>query len=418
MTAPVPQPTVSADKTPQKKPNFSPTLGPLENYNKTPDDYQKELILKHKLRGGALQRDIIMWIQLYTWGARVKTEWVRFTHTKLAELCDGADKSSVTKSIADLVARNIIAVKDGNGCTSAKYYKLTPEKWADVPPCEPASDSPPPPAQDADDTVNEEESEADPREPFGGKLIVKPGKKAARVPARLEPQGREPVDFRIEYANTGDHPVEVSASATADILLISFSARTKGESQNRQLVNWDHQEQKAKGSTISELQPRITEFAPVVSLLLLSEFETPFFLDNPNDMTFILKIVENAGPDLSPEEFETYCRSQLYIMRKKRKALIVPGLLPAFAEQAAFKHKGLKTHREAEAKNRPAPPPPPTFTPEELAILAEHEARVAQLCDRCRGRQTDPTGFRREGNKHLPVPCTECHGTGRKGGGA
>lgn len=111
-------------------------------YSKTPHEYGDVLIRpdekgRTKL-GGALQRDLVYWIERHTWGKNVgasgskveRPEFAKLSLSQLAKLC-GSDRRSVARSLADLADRGIIEARDRQGCgpTVAKMYKLTPAKW-------------------------------------------------------------------------------------------------------------------------------------------------------------------------------------------------------------------------------------------------------------------------------------------------
>jgi len=177
---------------------------------------------------------------------------------------------------------------------------------------------------------------------FAAKVVVRPGqKKPACVPACLAPKDRDPVDFRIECSNTGQTPIEVSASNRDDVLLIILSA-VPPPKQSRYL---DRTRDVHIPSSVNPIQSnqQVTDFTSAISAILLSEFEKPF---NPTtvdaDQKFLANILTNAGPDLPAPDFEQYCRAELQTMRTKRKKLIDSGLLVAFAAQAAARHNAGK----------------------------------------------------------------------------
>ena len=89
-------------------------------YTKVPHDYG-ELIRGNKL-GGALQRDLVYWIERETWvrkrvkGEIVRPEFAKLSFGQLAKLCGGVERKNVVVAIADLERRRIIEARDRTGC--------------------------------------------------------------------------------------------------------------------------------------------------------------------------------------------------------------------------------------------------------------------------------------------------------------
>jgi hypothetical protein len=196
-------------------------IGPLKNYSKTPDEYL-HLITGEKL-SGSLQRDLIYLIQMNTWGGKDKAEWTRMTLAEMARYCPGSDRPSISRALADMTKRGLIEMKEANGSTAIKLYKLTPERWKDAPKYEPKAIK-----EASDDTSARRRS-------IGDKLLVRPHRKAACVPIRMAQKDREPVEFQIQYLNEGEMPFEVSATTEADILHLQQQAHKKQRKGERGL---------------------------------------------------------------------------------------------------------------------------------------------------------------------------------------
>jgi hypothetical protein len=396
MQTPVSEPTSPAPSRAKTRSKPKVKAPPDGFYTKLPNEFFKYLMAEDKLIGKT-QIYAVLCILRHTWGADGRPEWASLSIDQIAEECGKADRMGMHRVLIDLHERDIIEAEERKGCAT-KRYRLTPEKWEKAR----LREATPEPARE----------KQKPAEPASDKLVVQPGRKPMCVPARMEPKDREPVDFRFELVNTGSLPVEVSPLVEADVVRIVFCSNPPEEAkEKRTLIGL----QSYKKKTDSEQNQQLSIFGAAISRILRLELENPFFLDNPLDMALALKTIEKAGPDLPVEVFEAYCHKHYGIMRKK-KLRLSPGILPDFAEQAAEEYRKLKLLRELEAKNRPAPPPPPTFTAEELAELAEIEARQALLCERCGGTMQDPTAFRQQNGKKLPVDCTACNGTGRKAG--
>jgi hypothetical protein len=404
MTAPVPNPT-DVPESPRRQPKRAPGE-PLVNYTKIPNGYD-ELVDQNKLVG-ALQRDIVWKLARHTWGSEERPEYAPMSGRQIAKICH-ADPANTHRALADMTERGILEATQGKGCRNQKFYKLTPDKWKDArPPAPEVAATEPEPTPDDVPAAAEKVPQTAP--PSNDKLIVRPGTKGKRpyLTACLALPGRDPLDVRIEFENTGAESYSAAIRTENDALVFSgaFLPERRTDSESTAVYK--------QRSTLSPAEnTRLTDFSAAISRVLLSELEIPFFLDNPLDMTLALNVLEKAGPDLPPEVFEAYCHRHFAIMRKKRLPLS-PGLLPAFAEQAAFQHKGLKVLREQEAKNRPAPPPPPTFTPEEIAELAQIVAQQALLCDFCKGTGEHPHARKNQNGKQIPLECDVCSGTGKK----
>lgn len=176
-------------------------------YSKTPHAYGDVLIRaeartgRTKL-GGALQRDLVYWIERETWGKNAgsvtkveRPEYAKLSLTTLAKLC-GSDRRTVARSLADLVERGIIEARDRKGCgpTVAKMYKLTPERWKEAPYYEPkALENPPEVEEDEED--DEAEAPAIPE----AESTVSPGKASRPQAVAVTPRQGPPITISLVY---------------------------------------------------------------------------------------------------------------------------------------------------------------------------------------------------------------------------
>lgn len=341
---------------------------PPWTYSTMPNAFD-DLIADGKL-SGVLQRDVIWIILRATWGADGRPEYARLSLREIARRCR-EDSGNVGRAVADLAKRKILEINEGKGCSkTAKLYKLIPENWKDAAPYEAPKAKPV--DDEADDAEGTDEDNPQHKRLHGGKLIVRPGKKPARTAARLEPKDREPVDFKIEYANTGTSPVEVSATTTADVLTITVNAKaTESERKENKRVF-----PTAPHQTPLLINQRLTEFSTAICELSLSEFQKPLDPADPTDRKYISDICELAGPDLPAAEYAAYARSEIRTMREGRKN-VASGILRPLATQAATRHARLK---QAKALHRPAPNSQPVSDDDENAWLEQI-------------RRDDPAGY-------------------------
>ena len=193
-------------------------------YSKTPHEYGDILIRpddKGRTRlGGALQRDLVYWIERHTWGKNIgapakveRPEFAKLSLSQLAKLC-GSDRRSVARSLADLTERGIIEARDRKGCgpTVAKMYKLTPARWKKAPYYEP-----PKLADDPDDDPEIEEAreayDEAMREQEDHEATVDPGKVSKPQAVAISPtKGAPAVQIRIVYRPV-DFPFPVAFSS-------------------------------------------------------------------------------------------------------------------------------------------------------------------------------------------------------------
>lgn len=178
-------------------------------YSKTPHEYGDILIRpdekgRTKL-GGALQRDLVYWIERHTWGKNVGSsakvelaEFAKLSLSQLAKLC-GSDRRSVARSLADLTERGIIEARDRQGCgpTVAKMYKLTPARWKKAPWYKP------PTLTEADEAEAEEDAAEDStviEAAAQPEATVDPGKVSKPQPVAVSlSKGAPAVTVRISY---------------------------------------------------------------------------------------------------------------------------------------------------------------------------------------------------------------------------
>lgn len=183
-------------------------------YSKTPHEYGDVLITPDKKGrtklGGAIQRDIVYWIERNTWGNAKRPEFAKISLSAFAKLC-GSDRRTMARSIADLVTRGIIEARDRKGCgpTVAKMYKLTPTRWKEAPYYEPK-------AMELDDIPEEDdETEDSPElvEPAVAEATVEPGKVSKPQPVAVSPsRGAPAVTIRMVYRSQ-DLPFPVAFKA-------------------------------------------------------------------------------------------------------------------------------------------------------------------------------------------------------------
>lgn len=185
-----------------------------ESYTKNPHEYGDILIRPNsdgqtKL-GGALQRDLVYWIERNTWGKNIGTpqrverpEFAKLSLADLAKLC-GSDRRTVARSLADLEKRQIIQARDRGadlGPNAEKMYKLTPARWKKAPYYDPNSETMCRPRK-----VDATPAEAAPEE------SVEPGKVSKPQPVAVSlSKGAPEVTVRISYRPL-DFPFPVAFS--------------------------------------------------------------------------------------------------------------------------------------------------------------------------------------------------------------
>jgi len=410
----MPAKPVSRRTTPQAKARTEyhkvPTKTPAEDpgrYSKTPHDYGDVLIApdaKGRTRlGGALQRDLVYWIERNTWGKNtgtpvkvIRPEWAKLSLTQLARLC-GSDRRTVARNLADLVARGIIEARDRTGCgaTVAKMYKLTPERWRKAPYYEPKvmdlEDVPE--DQEEDDAevpelvaTDEPERTVDPGKVSKPQAVaVSPSRGAPVVAIRLVYRSVDlpfPVAFKAAPGRNGR--VQISCRATApQRFAIHSPSETVVTVEDNQLTSY-------------------------------SAFITPFVLSvwgKAADETLLNQIVEAAN-GAPVAVYERVVRARFEGSRKRHTT----GLLIELAKDAKHAHDAERSEAwrksAAEARRR-AQDSPGVVTPAE--DMAEPQADPWP-CQPCNG--TGNAGTWDKG-KFTPrtkpyVTCPKCKGTGKE----
>lgn len=390
-----------------------PTTTPADDpaaYTKNPHEYGDVLIRpdsKGQTRlGGVLQRDLVYWIERHTWGKNVgspqkvvRPEWAKLSLSQLAKLC-GSDRRTVARSLADLKFRGIIEWRDRTGCgnTTAKMYKLTPEKWKKAPYYESKA------MELAADEIEEAEAEETPelmatdgpeRTVDPGRVskpqavAVSPSKGAPVVAIRLVYRSLDlpwPVSFRATPGRNGR--VQISCRATAPQF---FANPSPSDVANKENSNYE----------------------TAINRLMVSEFEKPFApATDPSDKKFFQSIVEAAGPDLHPDFFDSYCRSEIHAMRRMKKP-VQSGILVSMAAQAARKWPIVAAAIAAATPDPSRDLSAPKPTAEEIASIDAWE-KECHPCNATGRRGFWYQGVFSEMTGKMAEPCRSCNGTGAK----
>ena len=331
---------------------------PTRDYTKIHNAFW-ELMETGKLCPG-IQDRLVLIIMRMTWGAKDRPEYAAIPLDLFSEKSGGADRSGISRELADLEERGLVRSKKTSGCqTGLKLYSMTPVKcWKDAKPY--VSRLP----------------ALKPDEPESDKLIVRPGGKPAAITAQLCPVGRDPVDFRLEYVNAGSIAVGVSSCIEADVVRITFGDH-KAKQQQKQPGSCGLESTQQKANTVDD--NRLNEYSLVVKNLLLSQFEKPFDPSDPADKTFLAQILENAG-EIPADYYEAYCKAALHEMVRRRKP-IYSGILRAMATQAAKKFALVQCNFAPDSPT--ATPPPVELTAAEIEVLS--------YCVRCNDTGNDGT---------------------------
>lgn len=375
-----------------------PTRTPAEDpgsYSKTPHDYGDVLIKpdakgRTKL-GGALQRDLVYWIERHTWGKNIGTpsrvvrpEWANLSLAQLAKLC-GSDRRTVARALADLCQRGIIAARDRTGCgsTVAKMYKLTPDRWKKAPLYEAkameieASDE----TEEAEEELPEQATDEPERTVDPGRVskpqavAISPSRGAPAVAIRLVYRSVDlpfPVAFKAHPGRNGR--VQISCRATAPQFFANSSPH-----KNPVTVESEHDKS-------------------------YSEFLTPFVLQlwgKALDKSLLNQIVTaaNGAP------IAVYERVVLIKFKGSRK-LHQTGLLIELAKDASAAWK-LERLDEWQRLAREARQRVPVTADELAALEAELNTPERPRCAKCLGLGIERTN---EGKKSRT--CSKCQGTG------
>lgn len=307
-----------------------------ERFVKTPHEYGDILITGQKL-GGALQRDLIYWIERHTWGANVGTkgdvkrpEYAKLSLGALARLCGGAERKNVAVALADLETRGIIASRDRKGCgaTTAKMYKLTPEKWEKAKPYAPPTAKEIAAAESAaEESPDDEIPPSDPQ--TGLQSVVEPGKvsKPQPLPVKVSKDGPA-VLLRVSYRSSCPYPLTFSARAGANGR-IQVTAAHHDHHANCSRT----QPQFAKTSVETK---RFSEFDSASNRLTLRTWT------KEADRKLVEQIVKAAG-NASAELFEDIASKKLSQPGAGKKH--TSGLLIALAQEASRSHERIEQQR-------------------------------------------------------------------------
>ena len=403
--------------------------GPVRNFSKTPNELKYLIAGPNPKLSGAIQRDIIYIIQTETWGnpSPTKSEWAKLSLSEFGRACGGTDSGAISRALADLVNRGIIASDapqaddQPTGALRAKNvtyrYKLTPEKWRDAPPYEtPKVTKPAALAPEA-----EEQSNPAPRRRLCDTVTLKPGRKALPTPAAIEPKGAtEPVSFRVEFENTGKDPVQVSASSTGDVLTVSVSSCLQAIAESpekpplslpRQSVTthdpFDGEDAAYFNGPAPPFETTLAgQFLAALNPLMLAEFDKVLKIPGP-DAGFVAQIAARIGDLLTPDEFATYAARQIEKRRKARK-LVTSGLLLSLADQARDAARAAQVAKKTPFPASTMPPLDPNACTECHGMGQDYSGQP---------QEPGPAGdeARRIWFQNVP-DCPKCKGTGKKDG--
>jgi hypothetical protein len=365
-------------------------------YSKTPHDYGDTLIkpnAKGQTRlGGALQRDLVYWIERHTWGDAKRPEFAKLSLSTLAKLC-GSDRRTVARSLADLTARGIIDARDRKGCgpTVAKMYKLTPDKWKTAPYYEPKAE------QEAEIAEPEEDTEdtTAPETAHETEATVQPGKvsRPQSVAVAVTKDG-PPVTIRMVYRSV-DLPFPVSFQARA-------GRNGRMQINCRAVALHRFANPSPLISPVSVESAQVNAYREWLDTFLLN------FWGKALDET-LLKSIVSASSGAPIATFERIVLAKF--KRSHSGARHSTGLLIELAKDAA---KAWQAEQRAQ-KPTPAPragdrPPEPAETEE-----APPAAPQALPCPACKGKGTKAKWSTRAGiYAERPEKCSTCLGSGRK----
>jgi hypothetical protein len=379
-------------------------------YSKTPHEYGDILITpdfkgRTKL-GGALQRDLVYWIERHTWGKNIGTptkvirpEWAKLSLTALAKLC-GSDRRTVARAVADLNGRGIIEARDRSGCgpTVAKMYKLTPARWLKAPYYEAKV------MEEESEIIEAEEDDQQERaEPSNGpEATVLPGKLSRPQPVAISStDGAPDVTIRVVYRSV-DLPFPVA-----------FRAHP-GRNGRLQI------------SCRATAPQNFATYSPIVSPITVEPEELSTFHSWITDFVLnfwgkavdqpLLKSIVSAAEGAPLAVYERIVLQKFKRSHTGRNHST--GLLIELAKDAARAHKAEAALKQAEARRRK----PATLSVAELAeIEAQYAATAAPAaprgdpCPKCKGKGSKEEWANRGGEyKARPIACTACNGTGRK----
>jgi hypothetical protein len=372
------------------------------HYSKTPHEYGDILIKPDKdgrtKLGGALQRDLVYWIERETWGKNigsatriVRPEYAKLSLTALAKLC-GSDRRTVARSLADLAERGIIEARDRQGCgaTVAKMYKLTQARWKTAKYYEPATgdatDEPEPEDQEADEPV----PDANAGEALAA---VDPRKVSKPQPVAWSPgKGAPAVTIRVLYQNV-DLPFPVAfSSRPGPNGKLQISCR--GTAPQRFAVS------SPVVSPVSVDNSHVTSYRNWTSDFVMSFWGKA--LDEP-----LLESIVSAAAGAPVSAFERIVLARFTTSGSGKRHST--GLLIELAKDAARVWALQKLEKSIQTRTSP----PPQLSPAELAEAEAHDAKAERHtapCARCNGKQSIPGPWVNRGGVYGPQPvaCPEC----------
>jgi hypothetical protein len=369
-----------------------PTRGKEEDprtYTKNPHDYGDVLLKPEQKTGrqklsGALQRDLVYWISRHTWGANTskvagvvtRPEWAKLSLGILMQLCGVSERKTVARAIADLVERGIVEARERKGCgpTTAKMYKLTPDRWAAAPYHEPKPDPDDDPEIEAerdayDEHVRQQDELAD------TESTVEPGRSHRPQALSIQTGKDAPtVTIRVVYRNECNVPLTFrSRTGRNGRVQVTAKFHQTGESKAN-VCSHTGLQSFASSSPTNKATKDFSEYEAFVNRLVLDVW------GKKADEQLIAAIVRNA----KGAPVDTF-QNIVFRKIKGRDAATrhSPGLLPELATDAHRAHEAYK------AAQRIAPQPAPLLSPEERAAedaaftrelgcsLEEHNRRAA-----------------------------------------
>lgn len=358
-------PTVKA--TPRKRRNQEYSQIEEQKHANDPKGFVKHpqaygYLLSGGKLGGALQRDLIYWIEFHTFGQERRPEWAKLSLTALAKLCQvwengklrPVERKSVATALADLAKRGIIEVRDRKGCspTVAKMYKVTPERWKSAPPYIPPTKEEIEAQETEDDEAQDDAVETTRPAEAPAAATVQPGK-SCRPPAisLTVKECPTPINIQVEYHSDFDQP-------------LSFRARP-GTNGRLRISVCRPVEQKANGYGCPQPQlkksnaenKRFSAFDSVANDISLKVWGIA--LEDE-----LIRRIAAAAQNAPPEIFARICHAKF--RDKASAAKHQPGLLVNLAGQAARSYAKQQAIDAARAAATPSATPP---TPEELAEL-------------------------------------------------
>jgi hypothetical protein len=347
-------------------------------YTKNPHEYGDVLIAGGKL-GGALQRDLIYWIERNTWGDPKRPEFARLSLGALARMCQVWDddkerlrpveRKSVAVALADLERRGIIEARSRNGCgpTTTKMYKLTPERWKAAPPYKP----PTPREIEVAEAEAEAEEIADEleTETAGDRFeqTVASGRVSKAQPLSVRPtRDAEPVTVRVVYQPKGfDFAVRFTTRTGANGLIqVGLSPAIEEKANDCSRAQPHRRNARAENAAF-------TEFETIVNGLALEYWG--FALEDSLTRQIFASL---AGAPATL--FESIARQKLYADRRRHHR---PALLVHLAVEACRSHtvetRLQARQRAASSTGGRSTPPAPTraYTEEEREWIREHEEK-------------------------------------------